>query len=139
MVVSSDRSWKILSRNWLPLQLLGATELKNHAGVVGMDEAREWFLAGVLESKGNEGIVVTIHPSPVELDPAGDACSGSVGGLSLGWLVLQELESNTGNCDARLCQQGFSGALHGQRLHGQLSSLLALVLALPLLCPFLAG
>ena len=55
-----------------------------------------------------------------------------------GWLVLQELMSTIGNCDGmhvHLGQPSCYGALHGWRLYGQLSSLVALVLALAVLVP----
>ena len=78
MIVSLDRSQNTSSRDRLPLLLLDAAELRDRAGVVGTDETG--VLTSVLEFRDDKGIGMMLHPPPVELDAAGDAGRGGVGG-----------------------------------------------------------
>ena len=65
--------------------------------LVGTDEAREWSITRVLESRVDEGTGVTLRSSAVELDAAVEAGCGGVDGLLLGWLALQDPGLTTGN------------------------------------------
>ena len=78
-VLSTDRSQTTSTRNHLPLLFLDATELRDHAGVVGTDEARDWSFTMVLESKGDEGICMILHLC---------GCRASLGPATLGMAVL---------------------------------------------------
>ena len=68
--MSTDRSLTWLPSSFkdcLTLLLLHATELKDCAGVVGTDEAHEWSLTRVLESRGDKGNGVMLCSPPLEL------------------------------------------------------------------------
>ena len=74
--------------------------------MVGTDEALEQSVTRVLVSRGDEGIRVMLHPSPLELGVAGDA----------GWGGVEGPELTARSCDetqAHLGWQGFSGVLSG--------------------------
>ena len=48
-----------------------------------------------------------LRSSPEELDAAGDAGRGGVGGLPISWLELEGLRLTTGNCDATHAHLGW--------------------------------